>query len=130
MMELIDALNLSSATFEEFAIFGWLLNLASVVVVFVFTLIRASTFDAKDNHAVIMFHKTRRYYIEKYTVSWRRILSSLTIFLPTYVAWLNMIYLYYMLKTPGSWGVIKGTMESDKWEIIQIIQYEDMKKKE
>lgn len=128
-MDLFALLNFDGASFDEFVIFGWVMNIISLMVVFIATLFRSSTLDEKELHSILSFSKTRTHYIKNYTAAWRQLGAFLLMFVPTYVAWINMVYLFYMFKNPGSWGIIKGTIESDKWEIIQLIRYETVNRK-
>jgi hypothetical protein len=127
-MDIFALLGLDDASFYEFYLFGLMANVVAVAIAFVITLFRTFTLDEKELNAVILFSKTRDFYIVNYTPTWRRIGTFCMVFAPAYSVWINIVYLYYMLKTSGGWGIIKGTIESDNWQVFQMIRYEHIQK--
>lgn len=127
-MDLFALLEIDSATFYEFCVFGLMANVIVIAIAFVLTVFRTITLDEKELSTVILFSKTRDFYIENYTPTWRRFGSFCMMFMPAYSVWINIVYLYYMLTNQGGWGIIKGTIESDNWQVFQMIRYEHIQK--
>lgn len=127
-MDLFALLSLEDASFYEFYLFGLMANVVAVVVAFVITVFRAFSLDEKELNTVKLFSKTREFYIENYTPKWRRTGTFIMMFMPAYSVWINIVFLYYMLTNEGGWGIIKGTIESDNWQVFQMIRYEHIQK--
>lgn len=125
----MELFGISGDLLWEFAVFGWIINIATVIILFVIMVIKGLFLSPSELMEFRMFAKTREFYISTYTPSYRVLISNIMSFVPTYPAWIALVNMYYVLTISGSSGLIKGTMMADQWHIVQLIKYQYVEKK-
>ncbi|WXB47980.1 hypothetical protein WCWAEYFT_CDS0278 [Vibrio phage VB_VaC_TDDLMA] len=123
-MELLIALGLTPQFLLNFFIWGLSLNITAMLLTRVVVYFTIKQFNQEQRDYMNQWFLRRAAYIKQNNSPNKIIASFLTLFLPTYVWGLNMIYLFYLMQKPGLPGLLYGQMKYDQFSIVQLTKYQ------
>lgn len=120
----MEFFTIPSNVWFDYAVVGIIANIVSVVITFILVVIKSSFLTDSELAEYVKFAKTRKTLIYDRNSSGKIWLSFSLILLPMYALWINVIFCYYLIFKPGLWGLIKGSVQADRFAIIKLIDYE------
>lgn len=123
-MELLIALGLTPQFLLNFFIWGLSLNITAMLLTRVVVYFTIKGFNQEQRDYMQQWFIRRAAYIKQNNSPNKIIASFLTLFIPTYVWGLNMIYLFCLMQKPGLPGLLYGQMKYDQFSIVQLTKYQ------
>lgn len=122
-MEILALLGLSPQLIINFIIIGTIWNILSVLMTRMLTSVAVKNLSDEERAHLQEWYIKRRDFIRDNNSSKKIVLSFLSGFLPTYLWWLNAVFLWHLFTTPGINGIVKGQVHYDKFCIVQLTKY-------
>lgn len=107
----------------QFTALGILANIVSFGILGILLMNRISNLSFEDDMEHKFFMQSRFNFQIYNTPLYKTYLKHILVILPFYYTTINVIFLYYLMKYRGVTGVIFGTINSEKYQMVQTVQY-------
>ena len=102
---------------------GLLINLVTAVGTTIFVCYVVSRLSNEDTIEVTKYYLEQNAYVKKHNSERKILLSQLVFLIPVYSACTNLVYVFNVVISPDSHGIIKGCIEVDNLAIIRLIKF-------
>ena len=106
--------------FLQFFIFGTKLNFISLTIFYLGIFLRILTMSVPDSYNYLSFHLAYNNLVRQNSI-FKRLTRALLYFVPMYMMYGNIIFLYYIITNKGSYGLIKGTLKKEEYNILPLV---------
>lgn len=113
---------------EQFVVIGILANFASMAIVGIINLVLLLFLSEKEFTSLVSFKAARSALQNMNGSIGNSTVSFVLYFLPTYMLWINSIYIVTFLRYTGSARYVMATIISDKFRINNVMKYSVIEK--